>query len=426
MIPKKFALAALLAYNIRKEVSDMQLIERQEYLAWLERWQSKQIIKVVSGVRRCGKSTLFDLFRQRLLRQGVRPEQILTVNFEAIEFETLRDYHRLYTYISEHLQAGSMNYIFLDEVQHCREYQKAVDSLFIKDNCDLYLTGSNAYFMSGELATVLSGRYVELKMLPLSFKEFIQGLQGDYAQLSRGQQFNLYLEYGALPFITRYNSFGSDAKNYLQDVYNTIILNDIVQRLGVADVTALGNIAKFMVDNIGNRVSVNKIANTLKSAGKGVDSKTVDKYLQGYTDALFLYKAPRYNIKGKQLLTTLGKYYVVDLGLRNLLVRNKASDIGHVLENVVYLELLRRGYEVYVGDLENSEVDFIAWKDGRAEYYQVSATALEESTLRRELAPFKNIPDNYPKYLLTLDEVFGEMDYAGVQKKNLLRWLLPA
>lgn len=402
----------------------MQVIKREVYLSWLERWQDRQIIKVVSGVRRCGKSTLFSLFKQELLSKGIEKAQIISINFEAIEFEELQDYRSLYKYITEHLQPDKMNYIFLDEVQHCKDYQKAVDSLFIKDNCDIYLTGSNAYFMSGELATVLSGRYVELKMLPLSFKEFVGALEDVYAELTKAEKFNLYLEFGAFPFITRYNSFNVDAKNYLQDVYNTIILNDIVKRLNVADVTSLDNVARFMVYSIGNKISVNRITNTLKSAGKGVDAKTIDKYLQGLADALLLYKAPRYNIKGRQLLTTLGKYYVVDIGLRNLLVRNKESDIGHVLENIVYLELLRRGYEVYVGDLDNGEVDFVAFKAGTIEYYQVSATTLEEETLKRELAPFKAINDNYPKYLLTLDTIFAKHDYDGVRKLNTLEWLL--
>lgn len=409
---------------LEKGGEQMQLIEREEYLDWLKRWQDKQIIKVVSGVRRCGKSTLFSLFKAELVKQHVSAEQIISINFEAIEFEQLRDYRALYQYIIEHLQTGKMNYIFLDEVQHCKEYQKAVDSLFIKDNCDVYLTGSNAYFMSGELATVLSGRYVELKMLPLSFKEFTTALEGKYAMLTTEQKFNLYLEFGSFPFITRYNSFNEDAQSYLQDVYNTIILNDVVKRLNVADVTALDNVVRFMVYSIGNKISVNKIANTLKSVGKGVDVKTIDKYLAGLTDALLLYKAPRYNIKGRQLLTTLGKYYVVDIGLRNLLVRTKESDIGHILENIVYLELKRRGYEVYVGDIDNGEVDFVAIKAGLVEYYQVSATTLEESTLKRELAPFKAIRDNYPKYLLTLDTLFSNYDYAGVRKINVLDWLL--
>lgn len=402
----------------------MQLIPRKEYLDWLCRWRDKQIIKVVSGVRRCGKSTLFTLFKQNLLKQGVDEKQIISINFEAMEFEALRDYHTLYQYINDHLQQDCKNYIFLDEVQHCTEYQKAVDSLFIKDNCDIYLTGSNAYFMSGELATVLSGRYVELKMLPLSFKEFVSSFAPENVDISIQEKFNLYLNYGSFPFLARYNSFDSDAYNYLRDVYNTIILNDIVKRLKITDVNALDKVTKFIADNIGNIVSINKIANTLKSGGKSIDNKTVEKYLQGLVDALFLYKAPRFNIKGKQLLTNLPKYYIVDIGMRNILIRNKESDIGHIIENLAYLELLRRGYDVYVGDIDKGEVDFVAIKNNQTEYYQISATTLNPDTLARELVPLQSVQDNYPKYLLTLDELFGEANYNGIQKKNLIKWLL--
>lgn len=402
----------------------MQLIPRKEYLDWLCRWRDKQIIKVVSGVRRCGKSTLFTLFKQNLLKQGVGEKQIISINFEAMEFEALRDYHTLYQYINDRLQQDCKNYIFLDEVQHCTEYQKAVDSLFIKDNCDIYLTGSNAYFMSGELATVLSGRYVELKMLPLSFKEFVSSFAPENVDISIQEKFNLYLNYGSFPFLARYNSFDSDAYNYLRDVYNTIILNDIVKRLKITDVNALDKVTKFIADNIGNIVSINKIANTLKSGGKSIDNKTVEKYLQGLVDALFLYKAPRFNIKGKQLLTNMPKYYIVDIGMRNILIRNKESDIGHIIENLAYLELMRRGYEVYVGDIDKGEVDFVAIKNKQTEYYQISATTLNPDTLARELAPLQSVQDNYPKYLLTLDELFGEANYNGIQKKNLIKWLL--
>ena len=402
----------------------MQLIPRTEYLDWLCRWRDKQIIKVVSGVRRCGKSTLFTLFKQNLLKQGVDEKQIISINFEAMEFEALRDYHTLYQYINDHLQQDCKNYIFLDEVQHCTEYQKAVDSLFIKDNCDIYLTGSNAYFMSGELATVLSGRYVELKMLPLSFKEFVSSFAPENVDISIQEKFNLYLDYGSFPFLARYNSFDSDAYNYLRDVYNTIILNDIVKRLKITDVNALDKVTKFIADNIGNIVSINKIANTLKSGGKSIDNKTVEKYLQGLVDALFLYKAPRFNIKGKQLLTNMPKYYIVDIGMRNILIRNKESDIGHIIENLAYLELMRRGYDVYVGDIDKGEVDFVAIKNNQTEYYQISATTLNPDTLARELAPLQSVQDNYPKYLLTLDELFGEANYNGIQKKNLIKWLL--
>ena len=408
---------------VKMEVSVM-IVQRPEYLDFLKRWKDQQIIKVVSGVRRCGKSTLFDLFKADLRENGVAEEQIIAINFEEIDYEHLTDYRQLYAYIKERLLPDRMNYIFLDEIQHCEKFEKAVDSLFIKSNCDVYITGSNAYFMSGELATFLSGRYVELNMLPLSFKEFSVGLEERHPSLTDRQKFNLYLEYGAFPYLLNFDTFGKDARDYLRSLYNTIILKDVVKRLKVSDVSVLENIAKFMLHNVGNRASATKIANTLKSAGKGADQKTVDKYIGGLSDALLLYEATRYNIKGKQFLTTQRKYYAVDLGFRNVLVRGKDSDEGHILENIIYLELKRRGYDVYVGEIDNGEVDFVAISDGKPIYFQVAASTLDPATLSRELAPFERISDNYPKYLLTLDEVFANADYEGIVKMNAIDWLL--
>lgn len=400
----------------------MVKINRSEYLDWLIRWRGRQIIKVVSGVRRCGKSTMFDIFRSYLLNDGVRQEQITMLNFENIDYEDLTDYKKLYHYMNERLLPDQMNYIFLDEIQHVANFEKAVDSLFIKENCDVYITGSNAYFMSGELATLLSGRYVELKMLPLSFSEFCGALTE--TGLSMQQKFARYLEFSSFPYVTRLGLEQRDAKGYLMDIYHTVLLKDVVARLNISDVTSLENVAKFMLHNIGNLVSPTKIANTLKSQGTKVDQKTVDKYLRGLTDSLLLYEAGRYNIKGKQYLTQQSKYYAVDIGLRNVLVRGKDSDVGHILENIVYLELLRRGYRVYVGQLSDGEVDFVAINPEETIYYQVAATTLEESTLERELAPLRKIQDNYPKYLLTLDELFNNVDYEGIKKRNVLEWLL--
>lgn len=400
----------------------MVKINRSEYLDWLIRWRGQQIIKVVSGVRRCGKSTMFDIFRGYLLNDGVRQEQITMLNFENIDYEDLTDYKKLYHYMNERLLPDQMNYIFLDEIQHVANFEKAVDSLFIKENCDVYITGSNAYFMSGELATLLSGRYVELKMLPLSFSEFCGALTE--TGLSMQQKFARYLEFSSFPYVTRLGLEQRDAKEYLMDIYHTVLLKDVVARLNISDVTSLENVAKFMLHNIGNLVSPTKIANTLKSQGTKVDQKTVDKYLRGLTDSLLLYEAGRYNIKGKQYLTQQSKYYAVDIGLRNVLVRGKDSDVGHILENIVYLELLRRGYRVYVGQLNDGEVDFVAISPEETIYYQVAATTLEESTLERELAPLRKIQDNYPKYLLTLDELFNNVDYEGIKKRNVLEWLL--
>ncbi|MCL5289800.1 MAG: ATP-binding protein [Bacillota bacterium] len=403
----------------------MRRIHRKAYLDWLIRHKDKQLIKVVSGVRRCGKSTLFEIYREHLLQNGVEERQITFLNFEDVENEDFTEYRALYEHIKARLLDDRMNYIFLDEVQHVEQFEKAVNSLFRKENCDVYITGSNAYFMSGELATRLSGRYVELKMLPLSFAEFCSGLPEGEREMSKNENFNQYLELSSFPYVLRYRYGPKEAREYLRDIYNTVLLKDVVARLRVSDVNMLENVTKFLLHNIGNRVSPSKIAGTLKSQGKGVDQKTVNRYIRGLTDSLMVYEAVRYNIKGKQFLTQQNKYYAVDVALRNILVRGKDSDIGHILENVVYLELLRRGYEVSVGQLDDgSEVDFVAVSSSNTVYYQVSASTLAEDTLKRELAPFRKISDNYPKYLLTLDEVFGNADYEGIQKKNVLDWLL--
>lgn len=398
-------------------------IERTEYIEWLKSWKDQQIVKVVSGVRRCGKSTLFEIYRDWLKSNGIGSERIISINFEDIDFEQLTEYHALYNYIKERLVPDKMNYIFLDEIQHVPQFEKAVDSLFLKENCDVYITGSNAYFMSGELATFLTGRYVELKMLPLSFKEFCSGLNASQT-LSNAQKFSLYLKQSSFPYLTKHQNTETEVNNYLRDIYNSVLLKDIVARLKIADVTTLENVTKFLLHNIGNIVSVSKIANTLKSQGKGADQKTVDKYLRGLTDSLLLYESQRYNLKGKMFLSTNSKYYAVDIALRNMLVRGSESDIGHILENIVYLELKRRGCNVYVGQLDDGEIDFVAVKDNEIVYYQVSATTLDENTLKRELAPLRRVQDNYPKYLLTLDEIFGSADYDGIKKINVLVWLL--
>ncbi|MEG0756038.1 MAG: ATP-binding protein [Oscillospiraceae bacterium] len=400
----------------------MEYIERAEYLDWLKSWREQQIIKVVSGVRRCGKSTLFELYRGWLLQNGVAEEQIIAINFEDVDYEHLGDYRSLYDYIKARLLQDKMNYIFLDEIQHVTHFEKAVDSLFIKKNCDVYLTGSTARFMSGELATLLSGRYVELKMLPLSFREFCSGLTGK--ELSKAEKFDAYLQGSSFPYTLRLPERGPEVRQYLTDLYNTVLLKDVVTRLRISDVISLEQVAKFLLHNIGSRVSPGKIATILKSAGKGADQKTVDKYIKGLTDSLLLYEASRYNIKGRQYLATQCKYYAVDVTLRNLLVKGSDSDIGHILENVVYLELLRRGYRVFVGDIEDGEVDFVAETGDGPIYLQVAATTLDEDVLRRELAPLQKIPDNYPKLLLTLDDVFAAADYSGIRKCNVLDWLL--
>lgn len=403
----------------------MTRIHRPEYLNWLIRQKDKQIIKVVTGVRRCGKSTLFEIYQDYLKSQGIEDAQIIALNFEDIEYEHLLNYRSLYQYVKEHLIEDKMNYIFFDEVQHVKQFQKTVDSLFLRKNCDVYITGSNAYFMSGELATLLTGRYAELSMMPLSFKEFCSGLDDKRKALPFQEQFNLYLSLGSFPYVLKYQYGLKDAREYMSGIYNTVLLNDVVKRLKIADVNMLEDITRFMLFNIGNRTSPTTIANTMTSKQKKIDPKTVDRYIRGLTDSFMFYEARRYNIRGKEFLSTMNKYYAADIGIRNMLVKGRASDIGHILENIVYLELKRRGYEVYVGQIgQYGEVDFVTMLDGKISYYQVAETTLSEEILSRELTPLRKISDNFPKYLLTLDEVFGEMNYNGIQKMNVLKWLV--
>ncbi len=396
------------------------MIPRDEYLNFLLRFKSQQIIKVISGIRRCGKSTLLELFREYLLNNGVDKEQIIFINFEDLEYEELQDYHKLYNYVKSKMIPDKMNYVFLDEIQHVKNFEKAVDSLFIKKNADIYITGSNAYFMSGELATLLSGRYVELKMLPLSFSEFCTGTPDS---ISVSEKYRLYIENSSFPYVLRYENDYRDIREYLLSLYNTILIKDIVERYNISDIMLLESVVRFVFDNIGNQLSVSKIANTIKSDGRNISTKTVDKYLQALVDSMMIYQANRYNIKGKQYLKTLEKYYVVDIGLRYALLGKRGYDVGHILENVIYLELIRRGYAVYIGQVGELEVDFVAMNDNGSEYFQVSASVRDEKTLERELKSLQKINDNYPKYILTLDDD-PVCDYDGIKKINALDWLL--
>ena len=403
----------------------MKRLERQDYLNWLIQHKDKQIIKVVTGVRRCGKSTIFEIYRDYLLSQGILPGQIIALNFEDLDYEELTDYRALYQYVKERLCPDKMNYIFLDEIQHVDAYEKAVDSLFLRENCDVYITGSNAWFMSGELATLLTGRYAELSMMPLSFAEFCDGLDEERKSLPLNEKFTQYMETGSFPYVLKYQYGPAEAREYMDGIYHTILLNDVVKRLKISDVNMLESVTRYLMHNIGNRTTPSTIANTMVSRQRKIDPKTVDRYLRGLTDSLLFYETRRYNIKGKELLSSISKYYVCDIAMRNMLVRGRDSDIGHILENLVYLELRRRGYDVFVGQYgTEGEIDFVAIRDGQPEYYQVAQTALEDRVLQRELAPLRKIQDNYPKYLLTLDELFGEMNYDGIQKKNALKWML--
>lgn len=396
------------------------MIPRNDYLNFLIQSKDKQIIKVISGIRRCGKSTLFEIYKEYLLNNGIKQNQIISINFEDMDYEELQDYHKLYKYIKEKLLPDKMNYIFLDEIQHVQNFEKAVDSLFIKKNVDLYITGSNAYFMSGELATFLSGRYIELRMLPLSFSEYCIG---NTDNIPVSEKYKLYIENSSFPYVLNYNSNEKEIHDYLSGIYNTVLLKDIVARYSISDVMMLESVTRFIFDNIGSQLSTTKIAKTMTSAGRKIDPKTVEKYLKALLDSMMIYQAKRYNIKGKQYLKTLEKYYVVDIGLRYMLLGKRSTDVGHILENVVYLELIRRGYDVYVGQSGDAEVDFVAMNSEGIIYFQVSASVRDEKTLERELASLKKINDNYPKYILTLDND-PVADYDGIKRINALDWLL--
>ena len=398
------------------------MIERTEYIDQLKAYREKQLIKVITGVRRCGKSTLFALYIDYLKSTGVTDDQIVSVNLEDIEHEGLLEYKVLYNYIKEHLHKSKFTYVFIDEVQNCKFYEKAVDSLFIKPRVDLYITGSNAYMLSGELVTFLSGRYISIDMLPLSFCEYCQ------APLSLGksahENFSDYLRFGSFPYVSVLERNDFIITPYIDGIYNTILVKDVARREGITDIPLLESIVKFVAGNIGSPVSTKKISDSINSSGRKISVNTVDNYLRVLTDSYIFYKANRYDIKGKQHLKTLGKYYIVDTGIRNILLSGSASDIGHLIENIVYLELLRRGQQVNIGKLAEKEIDFVASDRNGITYYQVAASVLDENILRRELEPLQKITDNHPKVLLTLDDVGAGGNYDGIRQINLIDWLM--
>ena len=396
------------------------VIDRKDYLDKLIAFKDKQLIKVVTGIRRCGKSTLLKLYQQWLRDNGVEGQQIVSVNFEDLDFEELTDYKKLYAYLKERLVEGKMTYIFLDEIQNVENFPKVVDSLYIKDNVDIYITGSNAYMLSSEIATLISGRYVQIEMLPLSFKEYMESTG---SKEDRGVKYTEYLMNSSFPYALNLKDQPDEIRDYLESIYNTILVKDIVSRKKITDTMMLKSVLRFVFDNIGSPLSSKKIADTMTSAGRKIDPKTVERYLDSLAESYIVYQAKRYNIKGKQHLKTLEKYYVVDIGLRFMLLGNKQADAGHILENVVYLELLRRGYDVYVGKVDEFEVDFVAQNSKGTIYYQVALSTRDEATLERELRPLKAIRDHYPKVLLTMDED-PEAHYDGIRRINARDWLL--
>ena len=396
------------------------LIQREGYLNKLIALKDKKIIKVVTGVRRCGKSKLLEMYRKWLLEQGVEEERIVSINFEDLDFEDLTDYKKLHTYLKEHLVKDNMTYIFLDEIQNVEQFPKVVDSLYIKDNVDIYITGSNAHMLSSEIATLLSGRYIQIEMLPLSFKEYMisTGSMND-----RGIKYVDYLQNSSFPYTLELEGQSDEIRSYLEGLYNTIVVKDIINHSKISEPRMLKSILKFIFDNIGNPLSSKKIADTMTSSGRRIDTRTVEKYLDALTESYIIYQAKRYNIKGKQYLKTLEKYYVVDIGLRLMLFGSKQIDAGRILENIVYLELLRRGYDVYVGKVDEFEVDFVAQNGKGTTYFQVALSVRDEKTLERELRSLRAIKDHYPKILLTMDDD-PEVHYDGIRRINARDWLL--
>lgn len=393
------------------------MIERVEYLEKLKKWKDKDVIKVITGIRRSGKSTLFELYIDYLKNEGIKDDHIISINLESPDFE-FNNYKELYDYINKKIVDKDNYYIFLDEVQNVESFQKAVDGLYIKKNTDVYITGSNAYLLSGELATLLSGRYIEIKMLPLSFKEY-----SDYLKEEASEKLYLrYINNSSFPYALKLDS-ESEIDDYIEGIYNTILVKDIVARKKIADAGMLKSITEFLFSSIGSTMSVKKIADTLNSKGRKISVHTVENYLDYLIESYIFNKTSRYDIKGKQYLETGEKYYATDVTMRYVLLGRKNLDAGQILENIVYLELIRRGYKVYIGKIGDKEIDFVCEnKEGR-KYYQVAYTVREKTTLEKELTPLKKINDHYPKYILTMD-IDPITDYEGIKKINVLDWLL--
>jgi len=397
--------------------------KRDLYLTQLVQFKDKPLIKVVTGIRRCGKSTLLSLFEEYLQNNGVPDDHIIRMNFEAFEFDEITKYAQLYNYIKNKMTNPSNKYyIILDEVQQVESWEKAINSFLVDSNVDIYITGSNAYLLSSELSTLLSGRYVEIKMLPLSFKEYL-----DFTDFEKGDNvdaiFKDYLEFGGLPTVVELKDHPDTIAPFLSGIYNTVIMKDVVQRNHVRDAALLESVLKFIAANIGSIVSTKKISDYLTSSGRKTTSDTIDNYLKMLENAFIIYRANRYDLKGKLFLKTLEKYYIVDIGIRNQLTGLRNTDYGHVLENIIYLELLRRGYDIAIGKVGTFEIDFVATKSNIKTYYQVSASIIGEETGKRELKPLQSINDHYEKVILTMDYTIYS-DFEGIKIINILDFLL--
>ncbi|MEC4295126.1 ATP-binding protein [Adlercreutzia shanghongiae] len=397
------------------------MINRPDYLEKLRRWKDRDVIKVVTGVRRCGKSTLLRMYADSLIAQGVPENRIITLNLEQLENESFLDYHLLHDEIISRLTSEAMHYVFIDEVQNVPDFQKAIDSLYTRPNIDLYITGSNAMLLGGTLATLLSGRYVEVAMTPLSFAEYASATEPGTFSLAR--IYSRYISQGSFPATTGFAQDSLALHDYLEGILNTVLLKDVAQRLNIANTLGLGALVDFMFDNIGNLTSIKRIADTLTAQGSKISHNTVAEYLSALCNSYILYPAKCYDVRGKRLLKLQGKYYAVDMGMRRVLLSNQVRDTGRILENVVFLELMRRNGSVFVGRWENLEVDFVVQGPQGPSYFQVAESVRDEATLSREIAPLAKIADNYPKCLLTLDDT-DPVDHGGIRQINALDWLL--
>ncbi len=396
------------------------MIARPDYIEKLRRWQDKDVIKVVTGVRRCGKSTLLKLFADELKSTGVSNERIIAINLEQLENESLHDYRVLHDEILRRVHGNAMHYVFVDEVQNVPDFQRAIDSLYTRENIDLYITGSNAMLLGGTLATLLSGRYVEIKMMPLSFAEYVSANESSESVV---RLYSRYISQGSFPATVGFEQGSLSLHDYLEGILNTVLFKDVAQRLNIANTLGLGALVDFMFDNIGNLTSVKGIADTITSSGTKISRNTVVEYLSALSNSYILYPAKCFDVRGKRLLKLHQKFYAVDMGMRRMLLSNQVRDTGRILENVVFLELLRRYGTVYVGRMGNLEVDFVVQGDEGTIYFQVAESVLGEKALQRELTSLRKIEDNYPKYLLTLDDV-DPIDHEGILQLNALDWML--
>lgn len=398
------------------------MVNREIYMNKLLAYKDTEFIKVITGIRRCGKSSLLKMLMEKILEDD-KDANVIYMNFESFEYDDIVNYKDMYKKISKQIKKTQKNYILLDEVQRVEKWEKAVNAMTVDFNSDIYITGSNAYLLSSELSTYLSGRYVEIKVLPLSFKEYLNFTALEHEKTLE-DKFIDYIKFGGMPGIITIKNEENLYENVIKGIYNTVFMKDVIERNKLVDATLLEKILKFLMSNIGSLISSKKIADFLTSQGTKITHNTVLNYLQMLEDAYIIYKVPRYDIKGKEILKTLEKYYIVDTGIRNVTLGFRNSDFGHIIENIVYFELIRRGYNVTIGKNNSLEIDFIATNSNDKQYYQVTYTMLDDNVKKREFEVLKNIKDNYEKTIITMDKVYNNTSEEGIKIKYLINFLL--